>query len=149
MRRKCSASHGWWASERRHGLLWDGYFLMWLCRVCAWERYRYTDIQREIQTDCLETTKEDSQNAIFVLALWSALDSLFYAIVIFFPSVLGLFCYVSSQLGSRARACVSSCVRVCFIPHFSSYQFVAVLSGTSECARLSFYRFPLPRQCRA
>lgn len=149
MRRKCSASHGWWASRREHGLLWDGYFLMWLCRcVWAWESSRYTE--RYPNTRLSGNNKGGlTQNAIFVLALWSALDSLFYAIVIFFPSVLGLFRYVSSQLGSRARACVSSCGRVCFIPHFSSDQFVAVLSGTSECARLSFYRFPLPRQCRA
>lgn len=61
--------------------------------------------ERTAETDNPNTTKEDTQNTIFVLALWSGLDSVLHAIVMFLPSVLGHFCYVSSKLGPCACAC--------------------------------------------
>lgn len=139
MRRKCSASHGWWASERGHGLLWDGYFLMWLCRcVCAWESSRYTERYPK-QTVWKQQRRTHKTPFLFSLCdlLWTVCFML-----LLYSSHLYWACSVMSvpQLGSRACARASSCARVCFIPHFFSYQFVAVLSGTSECARLSFCR---------
>lgn len=65
------------------------------------------------------------------------MSGLFYAIVVFFPSVLG-----HSVMSVPNLAHVSVHVEdVCegFTSLCSSYQFVPALSGTSECARLSFY----------
>lgn len=56
------------------------------------------DIQRDKQTQDPNRTKD----RFFVLALWSVLDGLLNAIVMFFPDVLGRFCYVRSKLGSCA-----------------------------------------------
>lgn len=128
----------WWASRREHGLL-----RVWLC---VWERDRLADIRWDIHTQKnnkkrVETTKEGLAKPPCFIPLCDLLWTvLFYAIVVFFPFVLGLICCVSFQLGSRARAC--TCTRgggVILCHSLPASQFVAVLSGSGECSRLSFY----------
>lgn len=147
MRRKCSASHGWWASERGHALLWDGYFLMWLCRcVYAWESSRYTErYPNRLSGNNKGGLTKRHFCSRFVICFGQSVLCYCYILPICIGPVL--LCQFPTWL---TCPCVCELVREgLFYSSLFSYQFVAVLSGTSECARLSFYRFPLPQQCRA
>lgn len=103
--------------------------------------------ERTAETDNPNTTKEDTQNTIFVLALWSGLDSVLHAIVMFLPSVLGHFCYVSSKLGP----CACACGAYVWGFYFSAFQppICACSQWNQWMCTAFFLSFSLPRQCRA
>lgn len=98
------------------------------CR-CACVRVRY--IGRHANSSQTPQRRTYKTPFVFLLAVWSGFDYLFYAFVMFFPSVFGHFCYVCSKPVSVGGACVRGFLTFCF-------RLTISVSGTCERAWLFF-----------
>lgn len=131
-------SHRWWSLAVN--LTWPTSDCVCVC-VCERARERQTDwqIYGEIckKKKCAEATKEDSQSrhvlSRFVICFGQSV--LCYCCIL--PICIGpdLLCQFPTWL---TRACVHEGFISCH--SLAAPQFVAALSGSGECARLSFHR---------
>lgn len=96
---------------------------------------RETDIYRDMQTEDLNTTKENIQKTSFVppwLVIWIGLSPV-YAFVVFIPSVFGHFYYVCSNL---ANVCVFFCVfqlPICACSQWNQSMCIAFFLSFAPC----------------